>query len=216
MPSTNPQTPVPNTVPTKKQFKYGIGWKVEISVILTLFAVYWYQVLDTTAKPPLPADFVVPEPLTIRWPSFERTFKDSKGNTLATYKWLPKSTPKGLVFIFPGYGDYSESNANIAEALVQHNFAVFGIDPLGHGRSDGLQMYIEDFNASVVECLQWVRQVKSEYPKQKAFLWGGSLGGTTVINMLLQSHNGEFSGAYIGAPAIKADNLYPILQKVVG
>ena len=49
-------------------------------------------------------------------------------NTTLVHPWYPY---RALVFLFPGYGDHSENNANIAQLLIQDGFGAFGIDPIG-------------------------------------------------------------------------------------
>jgi len=166
--------------------------------------------------PPLPDGFIIPEPMTIKWPNWDLNFQSIQGSKkMATYWWHPQGEPKALVFIFPGYADHSENNANIAQQLVENGYSAFGIDPIGHGRSEGLRGLIENFTASIEDCIRWTRHVRSQYPSHyKAFLWGGSMGGAMVLHILLKTER-EFDGAFMSAPAIKAsDDLYPLLRKL--
>jgi len=190
---------------------------VELLVALTFFGIWFTIVRDNSLfdqLPTLPENFVYPESLSYKWPHYEITYVNSIGLKMATYKWLPKGQPRALVFLVPGYADYSDYNANVANLLVNSGYATFGIDPEGHGRSEGLRGYIDDLNRSCSDILEWIRLVKKDYPSTKTFLWGQSLGGAMALRMMLVDST-PFSGMIVTAPAIKAsEDLYPMLRHI--
>jgi len=195
-----------------------IGGYFLCMLLISLITVYVNLVLDNPlfeTLPPLPEGFVTPEPLIYRWPKYELEFVSSSGKKMATYEWHPNGPSKAIVFLFPGYADHSENNAHVAFLLVQQEYSAFAIDPIGHGRSEGLRGLIENFNQSIDDTLRWIRQVRARFGnKTKAFLFGGSMGGAYCLHLLLKTGQ-EFDGAFMSAPAIKAsDDLYPILRKL--
>lgn len=197
-----------------------VGVYLELSVFSTLAVVWFWMVLDvpTLHRPAaLPAGFSLPESMRTEWPHHSMDFQTETGARLATYTWTPKDAPKALVFMLPGYGDHMDNSANIAQQLVDHGFAAFGMDPEGHGRSEGLRGYVRDFNQSVADALRWMRQVKGKYPKQtKKFLLGGSMGGALQLRVLLLAEKDEFDGVFLSAPAVSvSDNMYPWLRPLV-
>jgi len=192
---------------------------VEFSVFMLLCGV-WYGCVHQNPimeerHQTLPDGFQLPEVFKIKWPHFETSIVDSIGQKLATYRWMPKETPKALVFMIPGYGDYADTNANVAKLFVEDGFAAFSIDPPGFGRSDGLRGFVDNWNRTCSDILHWIRTVKQTFPQVQSYLLGESMGGAMALRLGLESPQ-EFKGLLLIAPAIKAsENLYPILRKLV-
>jgi len=140
-------------------------------------------------------------------------FETKKVFWLETYRWLPQNKPKALVFVIPGYGQYADSVAFLAQELVQRDFAAFGMDLQGFGRSEGLRGYIENLNETANDYLQYIESVQQEFPDSKTFLIGGSLGGLLSTLMGLRK---EFSGLVLIAPALKlSEQLQPWITEVL-
>jgi pimeloyl-ACP methyl ester carboxylesterase len=87
---------------------------------------------------------------------------------------------------------------------------VYGLDYEGHGRSDGLQGYVPDFELLVRDCDDYFTSVVVRSQSQsKRFLLGESMGG--AVALLLHLRRPEFwSGAVLVAPMCKiADDMRP-------
>eukprot|EP00736_Rhodelphis_marinus_P005287 Rmarinus@m.21060 len=137
----------------------------------------------------------------------QRDFKvqNARGDVLFGRCWIPKRVT-GLVFFVHGLGDYLADAEECpipghfddrANSLLPHDFACFGVEHIGHGRSAGLPGYIEDFQHLVDDALALMELVSSHYggncghssgngvaedcvPK---FVWGESLGGAVTTFM---------------------------------
>ena len=52
---------------------------------------------------------------------------------------------------------------------------------MGHGRSEGVRAYIEDFNTYVLDVINHVRDMKSSYPGIPCFLMGHSMVSVIIL-----------------------------------
>ncbi|CAD6341748.1 unnamed protein product [Miscanthus lutarioriparius] len=109
---------------------------------------------------------------------------------------------------------WSADDGGTGERLARAGYAVYGLDYEGHGRSDGLQGYVPDFELLVRDCDDYftsmVRRSQSQSNKDsKRFLLGESMGG--AVALLLHLRRPEFwSGAVLVAPMCKiADDMRP-------
>ena len=132
--------------------------------------------------------------------------------------WLPgkRRTPKALVFLCHGYAvECGVTMRGTGERLARAGYAVYGLDYEGHGRSDGLQGYVPDFELLVQDCDDYFTSVVRSQPnedkgcKRRRFLLGESMGG--AVALLLDLRRPEFwTGAVLVAPMCKiADDMRP-------
>ncbi|KAH7537302.1 hypothetical protein FEM48_Zijuj03G0078300 [Ziziphus jujuba var. spinosa] len=98
-----------------------------------------------------------------------------------------------------------------ARRLVQAGYAMYGMDYEGHGKSAGLQGYVESFDNVVDDVSDHYTSIceKKENRKKLRFLMGESMGGA----MALQVHRKKpeyWDGAVLVAPMCKiADEMKP-------
>lgn len=96
---------------------------------------------------------------------------------MTTYEWFPPSTvekKKAIVFIIPGYGVSADLYSAESKLMTESGLTVFGIDPVGQGRSEGLRMYVSNFNRSCQDYGEWIQYIRKKYPEYRTFLWGFS------------------------------------------
>ncbi|KOM39459.1 hypothetical protein LR48_Vigan03g284100, partial [Vigna angularis] len=131
--------------------------------------------------------------------------RNSRGVQLFTCKWLPSSSPMGLVFLCHGYGmECSGFMRECGVRLACAKYAVYGIDYEGHGRSEGARCYIKKFDNIVNDCYDFFKSVGElqEYKGKARFLYGESMGG--AVSLLLHRKDPSFwDGAVLVAPMCK-------------
>ncbi|XP_066359035.1 caffeoylshikimate esterase-like isoform X2 [Miscanthus floridulus] len=148
----------------------------------------------------------------------EEYVRNSRGMRLFACTWLPgkRRTPKALVFLCHGYAvECGVTMRGTGERLARAGYAVYGLDYEGHGRSDGLQGYVPDFELLVRDCDGYFTSVvrrsqsQSKDDSKPRFLLGESMGG--AVALLLHLRRPEFwSGAVLVAPMCKiADDMRP-------
>lgn len=101
----------------------------------------------------------------------------SDGLTLFMRSWRPKSEPVGVVVVVPGFNSHSGYYGWVAEQLVASNLAVYAIDLLGRGNSDGERFYVQKFEDYESDAARAVNVAKSREPGLPVFLLGHSAGG---------------------------------------
>uniref|UniRef100_A0A2P2JW19 Uncharacterized protein MANES_01G219100 n=2 Tax=Rhizophora mucronata TaxID=61149 RepID=A0A2P2JW19_RHIMU len=136
----------------------------------------------------------------------EEYIRNSRGVQLFTCKWLPSSaSPKALIFLCHGYGmECSGFMKECGIRLARANYAVFGIDYEGHGRSSGSRCYIKKFDDTVNDCNEFFKSVCAEknYREKGRFLYGESMGGAVAL-LLHMKEPSFYNGAVLVAPMCK-------------
>jgi len=82
-------------------------------------------------------------------------WKDSKGNAIFVYEWLPdKQIPiKAVVQISHGMAETAARYERLALYLTQHGYAVYANDHLGHGKTAGSPDQVGKLTQDCFHCL---------------------------------------------------------------
>ena len=67
------------------------------------------------------------------------------GMKLSGYLWEPQNTPKAIINLVHGFGEYMERYDPWAMKFVEKGYLVHAIDYRGHGKSDGRRGHISKF-----------------------------------------------------------------------
>lgn len=125
------------------------------------------------------------------------------------YFQFEQKKPKGVVFLFHGLGNCAALQATVANPLRKENFEVFAFDQIAHGKSYGggqLLIYsykdLYEIGWSFIE--KMYEKFSEKFKELPLFLAGTSLGGATIIEMMLNQKNKDLkvSGVILIAPAI--------------
>jgi acylglycerol lipase len=114
--------------------------------------------------------------------------------------------PKALVVLFHGFlahGNYPTVRY-AAEFLVEAGYAVMAIDFPGHGRSEGLQGYLESAETVLADGVAMVEYAQTLYsPDLKLFLVGSSMGGAIALSVAQNLPEKMLAGVVLLAPMLK-------------
>lgn len=124
------------------------------------------------------------------------------GMKLSGYLWEPHATPKAVINLVHGYGEYSHRYDDWASRFTDKGFIVHAIDYRGHGKSDGRRGHINSFDEFLKDVDVLINESKKRYPNLPQFIYGHSLGGNIVTNYILK-RNHQFTGALISSPWFK-------------
>jgi alpha-beta hydrolase superfamily lysophospholipase len=137
----------------------------------------------------------------------EGHFKGVRGLRIYYQCWLPEGGPKAVLLIVHGLAEHSGRYMNLVNRLVPLGYAVYGIDHMGHGKSDGSRVYVqrsEDFTDTLQT---FSRMIRDRQPEKPIFLVGHSMGGL-ISSVYLIDHQDEMSGAVLSGPSVKGpDNI---------
>jgi len=140
----------------------------------------------------------------------EGNFNGVRNFSIYYQGWLPDKDVKAVILIVHGLGEYCGRYINVVNHFVPLGYAVYGLDHIGHGKSEGLREGIEHFEDFTDNLTVYYNMVKVWQPNKPIFLLGHSLGGLIGTYYLLD-HQADFTGAIISAPAIKiSDSISPL------
>jgi alpha-beta hydrolase superfamily lysophospholipase len=137
----------------------------------------------------------------------EGKFKSVREANIYYKGWLPDGEVKAGLFLVHGLGEHCCRYDNHVNYFVPKGYAIYGLDHLGHGKSDGQQEVIERFSDYTDTLTIYYKMVKGWQAGKPIFIMGHSMGGL-IASYYLLDHQADFNGAILSAPAIKvSDNI---------
>jgi acylglycerol lipase len=145
----------------------------------------------------------------------EGFFAGVRGQRLYHQTWLPEGEVRAVLFVVHGLAEHSGRYMNLVNRFVPKGYAVYGIDHIGHGRSEGPRLYVERF-ADYTEPLQtFFDMIRGGQPGRPVFLVGHSMGGL-IGALYLLDHQDELAGAVLSGPAIQVSENVPPAVVFIG
>lgn len=138
----------------------------------------------------------------------ESTFTTSDNLSLYTLSALPENPPRAVIFVVHGYGEHIGRYTHVIEALVQQDFAVYGIDHRGHGKSEGERAYFATLTQAVDDLHGYYQQCVSKHPGLPRFLFGHSMGTLISLAFTLR-YQSELAGLALSGCAVGANETVP-------
>lgn len=138
---------------------------------------------------------------------FEGSFAGAGGLALYYQTWYPTQTVKATVGILHGLGSHSGWFRDIAAALVRQDYAVYGMDLRGHGRSPGRRAYINHWAEFRDDCDRFRQLMLNQHPDLPCFALGHSLGAIILLDAVLQGQ--ALSGLVLMAPSLNPTGVPP-------
>jgi len=136
------------------------------------------------------------------------SFQTADGLNIHTESWLPDGDPSAVVLLVHGYAEHIGRYAHVAGRLVDNGFAVYGLDHRGHGQSEGLRAYFEDFDQPVNDLKQYFDSIKAAHANAKIFLYAHSMGSLIGLAFALRCQD-QLAGLILTATAVDADKTIP-------
>jgi alpha-beta hydrolase superfamily lysophospholipase len=135
----------------------------------------------------------------------EGYFKGVREANIYYQSWLPEGEPRGVLLIVHGLAEHSGRYGNVVNHFVPLGYAVYGIDHLGHGKSEGERVHVKSFDDYTNTLKAYFDKVRGSQPGKPIFLVGHSMGGLIGATYLLD-HQAELAGAVLSGPAVKIPN----------
>jgi acylglycerol lipase len=121
--------------------------------------------------------------------------------------WNPENELKAILLIAHGLAEHSGRYMNVVNYFVPLEYAVYGLDHYGHGKSEGQMVYVKRFWHYIETLKIYFDMIRKWHPDKPIFLIGHSMGGLIAASYLLKYQH-ELSGAVLSGPGIKApDNI---------
>jgi alpha-beta hydrolase superfamily lysophospholipase len=109
--------------------------------------------------------------------------------------------PTYVAIIAHGYGEHIGRYDHVAAALGEHGAAVYGLDHVGHGRSDGERALITNFDPVVEDLHLVVEHACADHPDRPVVLIGHSMGGL-IATRYAERHGEALTALVLSAPLI--------------
>ena len=128
-------------------------------------------------------------------PTRQWSFPGTQGHIHAQAWDAEGSGPRYVAVLCHGYGEHIGRYEQVAEDLLARGAEVYGLDHLGHGRSAGDRVLIEDYDGVVADLHTLVQHAVRENPHVPLVLIGHSMGG--LIAARYAQHHGEGLAALV-------------------
>jgi alpha-beta hydrolase superfamily lysophospholipase len=129
----------------------------------------------------------------------EHVLTGTRGRITAR-EW-PRSAPRYVALLVHGYGEHIGRYEEAAGVLTGHGAAVFGPDHLGHGRSAGERVLIEDFEDVVTDVHTVADLARAAHPSLPVVVIGHSMGGL-IAARYAQRHRERLAALVLSGPVI--------------
>ncbi|MBD2385565.1 alpha/beta hydrolase [Cylindrospermum sp. FACHB-282] len=113
-------------------------------------------------------------------------FKGVGGLDLYYQSWIPDIKVRGVLAVVHGLGGHSGRYSNIVEHLLPKQYAIYGVDMRGHGRSPGQRGYINAWAEYREDLRSLFKLIHQQQPEVPVFLLGHSMGGVIVLDYALR------------------------------
>lgn len=132
----------------------------------------------------------------------EGIFKGVRNMEIYHQGWLPTKSVKAVILVVHGMGEHCGRYMNVVNHFVPLGYAVYALDHIGHGKSEGGRELVRTFDDYTDTLEIFYNMVTEWQPGKPIFILGHSMGGAIASYYLLDHHE-DFNGAVISAPAVK-------------
>ena len=115
--------------------------------------------------------------------------------------WSPPGAATWVAVIAHGYGEHIGRYQWVADRLTSDGAAVYAHDHIGHGRSEGERVLVEDFGQVVGDLHHLVERARAENPGLPLVLIGHSMGGM-IAARYTQVHPETLTATVLSGPVL--------------
>ncbi|CAB3365784.1 Hypothetical predicted protein [Cloeon dipterum] len=100
---------------------------------------------------------------------------------LHAHYWHPSEKPRAAVMLMHGYAEHLRWYHEVGVQLANEGFIAFGHDHIGHGRSGGDRVILDNVEDMVDDIIKHADIVCDHYPDIPLFFVGHSMGGLVAF-----------------------------------
>lgn len=123
----------------------------------------------------------------------EAYFKSHDHHRLYFQMWQAPRPRAVLIFVH-GLNEHSGRYTFPINYFHRRGYKIYLFDQRGHGKSDGIRSFVENFDHYAKDLHEFVKLVAKRETKKKIFMIGHSMGGQVLINYLGQFKSDPISG----------------------
>lgn len=123
------------------------------------------------------------------------------GGLLIGSIWHPPGDPTWIAVIAHGYGEHIGRYQWVADRLTADDAIVYAHDHVGHGRSEGERVLVEDFERVIDDLHLLVERARTEHPDLPLVLVGHSMGGM-IAARYTQRHPEVLTATVLSGPVL--------------
>ena len=86
--------------------------------------------------------------------------------------WLPEDEPEAILIVVHGLAEHSGRYMNVVNYFVPLGYAVYGIDHIGHGKSEGERVYVKRFHDYTKTLKRYFDMIRDWQPEKPIFMIG--------------------------------------------
>jgi alpha-beta hydrolase superfamily lysophospholipase len=125
---------------------------------------------------------------------------DGSEGSLHAVAW-PNPEARYVALVVHGYAEHMGRYAHVVERLLADGAAVYGLDHLGHGRSEGERALVRDGEHLTADLGLLAELARDAHPDLPVVMIGHSMGGL-IAARYAQTHPGELAALVLSGPVI--------------
>jgi len=139
----------------------------------------------------------------------EISWKTPKNVPIFGNLWQPDGSAKGVIVLVHGIGEHIGRYEHVAKMFTDNNFAMIGVDLIGHGKSGGQRGHVDSYD-DYCGVIDWMIKEGSRLnPGLPMILYGHSLGGNLVLYHSMK-HSLEVAGVIATSPGLEVTRVPPL------
>jgi alpha-beta hydrolase superfamily lysophospholipase len=132
----------------------------------------------------------------------EGFFTGPRSKQIYYQSWLPSGEPRAVLLIVHGLAEHCGRYMNIVNYFVPRGYAVYGLDQIGHGKSEGTRVFVERFEEFITATKTFFDMIQTWQPSKPVFIVGHSMG-SLIGAVYLLDYQDELEGAIISGTMVK-------------
>lgn len=115
--------------------------------------------------------------------------------------WEPDAEARGSIVLVHGMAEHTGRYEHVARWFAERGFVVWAMDHRGHGRSEGLRLYVDRFEQYLTDLHDFVIHAAAEAPTEggRPVMVGHSMGGLIAYHYAA-AHPDQISGLILSSP----------------
>ncbi|MFF0542164.1 alpha/beta hydrolase [Nocardia thailandica] len=137
------------------------------------------------------------------------------GGRISWRAWQPETRARAVIALSHGVAEHSGRYEHVGAALADAGFAVYALDHIGHGRSEGARANIGSLDGAADNLAALLELASQAHPGIPRFVLGHSMGALVVLHLATRGPGPlDVAGVAVSAPPLDIPLGNP-LQKLV-